>query len=258
MKQKLQVLIIALVTIATCQNAQAQNNITASNADGKNLVKINLAAVVLNNYSLQYERAIGSKISAVMGIQFMPKGQLPLRGTIASLIDDPETMEQIDKIKMGSTVFTPEFRLYFGEDVFRGFYLAPFARFGAFSADMPIAYEYKDTQSGAIITQTIPLSGKVNSITGGLMIGAQWKLSNLLYLDWWIVGPHYGTSKGSIKVTKALSADEQAGLREELDNITDGDNPLNATAYVDATGARLDTKGAFAGIRAGICLGFRF
>lgn len=277
MNVKLRLSLIALCVFAISQNLQAQivdspqkvgkqktikikpaASTISTNSDGKNLVKINLLAFPLRNFSFQYERAIGSKISAVMGVKFMPTGKLPMINTIKNLIDDPETNEQLDNLKIGNTSFTPEFRIYFGEDVFKGFYLAPFARFSTFTTNLPINYDYKDTKTGNTYTQTIPLNGKINALTGGLMIGAQWKLSKLLYLDWWILGPHYGTSTGSIKVTQALTADEQEGLRNELENLADEDSPLKGTTTVDANGARVDFKSPFIGIRAGLCLGFRF
>lgn len=277
MKIKLQLSLIALCVFAISHDLQAQivnpikkdakqKTVTvkpvtptiSTNTGGKNLVKINFTALIFNNYSLQYERALGKKISLVAGFKFMPKGQIPFLNSIKSLTDDPETNKQLDNLKVGSTVFTPEFRFYMGQGVFRGFYLAPFARFGSFTADLPLDYTYTETSSGNELTATIPLSGKINGITGGLMLGAQWKLNKLLYLDWWILGPHYGSSTGSIKVTQALTPDQQDGIREELKSITDGDNPLNATTSVDETGASVNFKGPFGGIRAGISLGFRF
>lgn len=259
MKLKLQSILIALSIVCSIQSLQAQKADSVKKGMGKNLFKINLTAIPLNNYSVQYERGIGKRISLVMGFKYMPTGKLPLLSTIESLVDDQKLMNQLNNLQLGSTVFTPEIRLYCGKGVFRGFYLAPFARFGTFTAQMPIDYDYQDSSNpGTIVNQTIPLDGKIKSITGGLMIGAQWKLSKLMYLDWWILGPHYGSSTGSIKVTKALSADEQDGLRQELNDIVDEDNPLKATTTVDANGASIDFKGPFGGIRAGLCLGFRF
>src|SRR5690606_6922109 len=55
-----------------------------------NLVKVNLTALPLNNFSFQYERAIGKKTTVAMGLRFMPKGDLPLKSAIESLIDDDE------------------------------------------------------------------------------------------------------------------------------------------------------------------------
>ena len=77
-----------------------------------------------------------------------------------------------------------------------------------------------------------------------------------MYLDWWILGPHYGSSKGSVIGKKPLSPSEQTSLKAELDGI---DIPiLKTTNSVDANGATVFFKGPWAGLRAGVCLGFRF
>lgn len=105
-------------------------------------------------------------------------------------------------------------------------------------------------------TATIPLNGELKTTTGGLLFGAQWKLSKLVYLDWSILGPQYGTSKGFLKGSKTLSEDEQKALREELEGLEIPHADTEVT--VDATGARADITGPWAGIRASVGLGFRF
>ena len=88
------------------------------------------------------------------------------------------------------------------------------------------------------------------------MIGAQFKLGNRIYLDWWILGPNYGSSKGSLSGQKNMDAQEQQDLRDELASL---DIPLTKFTYnVNSTGATMDFKGPWAGLRSGICIGFRF
>src|SRR3546814_10756215 len=72
-------------------------------------------------------------------------------------------------------------------------------------------------------TRSVPLDGKLSTITGGLLFGAQWQLSERLYLDWWILGPSYGSANGQLTATTSLDGDEQQELREEL---TDLDIPM--------------------------------
>lgn len=81
----------------------------------------------------------------------------------------------------------PELRYYFSKKgALRGFYLGLFASIARYNADL--LFEYDD----AAVTKTIPLSGSITGITGGLMIGAQFKLGGRVYLDWWILAPNYG------------------------------------------------------------------
>src|SRR5690606_3365476 len=105
--------------------------------------------------------------------------------------------------------------------------------------------------------ETIGLDGKITGLTGGLMIGAQWKLSKLVYLDWWILGVHYGTSDGEINGRKSLSPMEQDAIRDELENLED--LPLvDVTTTVDGQGAKAKFSGPWGGLRAGLSIGFRF
>jgi hypothetical protein len=247
-------LLLILLLIAGMVNAQDREESpnaesSVSNA-GKNLIKINLLALPLRNYSLGLEHKLGRKVTAGIGFRFMPTGGLPMMSTIKNLIDDPSTDKQLDQFETSNTAITPEIRFYLGKQAMRGFYLAPFARYSTYKGSLPFEFDVNGT------TQNMPLSGKLTTITGGLLIGAQWKLGGRLYLDWWMLGPQYGSADGSLDGKKALSADEQRELRAELQDI---EIPFaKTTTTVDANGARLDIKGPWAGIRAGLNLGIRF
>ena len=224
---------------------------TVNAQEEKNLVKWNLAALALKNFSFQYERAVGKKISVAGGLRFAPKSKLPFKSSLEKSIDDDETWESIKDFKTGNFAITPEVRFYMGKNVFQGFYIAPFVRYAQYSADVP--YKYEDNG----ISEVIPLSGNVNSFTGGVLFGAQWKLAKKIHLDWWILGPNYGSTSGSISGQKTLSAQEQQELREQLQDLED--LPLVNTKYtVDGNGVKVDFDGPWAGMRAGLSLGFRF
>jgi len=231
---------------------------------GKNLVKLNVTALALKNYSFQYERVISQKTTVAMGLRFMPKGKLPLKSLIRDLIDDENLNNEIDNFKTGNFALTPEFRYYTGEEALRGFYIAPFVRYALYSANVPfefdVDYDYDDPDYGTISiteSETIDLDGKINAFTVGVMIGAQWKLSKLVYLDWWILGPQYGGSSGNINGKKSLSPEEQEALRDQLTELDD--IPIvKAKSTVTSEGAKVDFSGPWAGLRAGLSIGFRF
>ncbi len=219
-------------------------------ADTKNILKVNLPALAFKNISLQYERAVGKRTSLAATVRYMPQGKLPFKSTISNWSDDAELDRQLSNTEVGNIAIMPEFRFYLGKKgALRGFYIGPFASFARYNADL--LYEYDDG-----VTKTIPLSGNVNTITGGLMFGAQWKLSKAISLDWWILGPNYGSSKGDLSGKQTLSPSEQQSLRDELEDL---DIPLTKFTYdVNASGATIDFKGPWAGVRAGICIGFNF
>ena len=207
--------------------------------------------MAIKNFTLQYERAVAKKISVAATVRYMPDGNIPLKSTFVKLADDPDTERQLNSLKVGNFAVMPEVRFYLGrKGVFHGFYLGPFISFARYNAEL--LFEYDD--AGTV--KNIPLKGSLNSVTGGLMIGVQKNLGKNIYLDLWIIGPNYGTSKGDINGKKTLNATEQQSLRDELASL---DIPLTKFTYVvDGNGATVNFKGPWAGVRSGICIGFNF
>ena len=247
MKKNLFLLLLSLLVTVGLFAQGDDEQVTES----KNVVKLNLFALALKNVTLQYERAVARKVTVAATLRFMPKGSIPLKSTFINLADDPDTERQINNLKVGDVAFMPEVRYYFSKKgAFRGFYAGLYANIGSYTATVPIEYDNNGT------TETITMSGKITGITGGLMLGAQFKLSKKIYLDWWILGPNYGSSKGSLTGKKNMDAIEQQDLRDELADL---DIPLTKFTYnVNSTGATMDFKGPWGGIRSGLCIGFRF
>ena len=239
-----------LFTVLVCTFAFAQEE-KKEVVSAKNMIKINLPALVLKNITFQYERAVAKKVTVAGNFRYMPKSSLPLKSTFVNLVDDAEFERQVDGLKVGNYAFMPEVRFYLSKKgAFRGFYLGLFGNFSKFSADVPIEYDDAGT------TEIIPMSGNLNGLTGGLMIGTQFKLSKKLNLDWWILGPNYGTSTGKLTGLKTMDATEQQALRDELDGL---DIPLTKFTYdVNGNGATINFDGPWGGVRAGICLGIKF
>ena len=237
--------------------AQTVQSSTYDDEEQRNIVKLNVAAFALKTFSVQYERALGRKTSLALGFRATPKSHLPFKSTIESIIDDEETWRNVRNLETGSFAITPEFRYYLGKQDRRGFYLAPFVRYSHYEAEMPFIYDITDPTTNTVLAQDVmPLAGSMNTYTAGIMIGSQWRLSKQFYLDWWILGPNFGASKGKIDGTKNLSAYEQQDLREQLSDL---DIPLTDYSYeVTDTGAKMDFDGGWAGVRAGLCIGFRF
>lgn len=226
-----------------------------------NIAKINLLALPLRNFSLQYERMVARKISVGVGLGMVPRGSFPLLSSFESLIDDEETFNELQNIRVGSTTITVEPRFYFGKhDGPRGFYIAPYLRYSTYYLGFD-EFEYTvemERESGPQYeeTRSLALSGRVNGFTGGILFGTQWRIAQRFYLDWWILGAAYGTANGKLVGASPLNAEEQRGLRESLEGL---EIPMvETTTTVDANGGRLDIKGPWAGIRSGLAVGVKF
>ena len=246
------IILFLVVIIAAAPLLHAQDNDKMEpQVNQKNLVKLNLLAFTFKSITVQYEREITRKTTVGLTLRAMPNSSLPFRSSIKKLINDPNTESQVDNFKTSNFAFMPEIRFYLGrKGAYHGFYIAPFFSYAHYTGNLPYTY----TDSG--VNKTIPLSGGNNTITGGLMFGAQWQLGKSFYLDWWMLGPHYGSSNGSISGKKSLSSSEQYALKSALDGIS---IPLlTTTNSVDANGATVYFKGPWAGVRSGLCIGFRF
>jgi hypothetical protein len=77
--------------------------------------------------------------------------------------------------------------------------------------------------------------------------------------DWWIIGPHIGTGKGTLsgRTSSPISTADQNSLRTEIADVVNGIPFIKNTIYVDANSASVSLTGPWAGVRAGISLGFR-
>lgn len=266
-------LLIAAILCLNCTIAQETDEIEYIVAEGykvendttntyidKNIIKTNLSSVILNNYSLQYERVITKRFSLSLSYRMMPKGSLPLKKSILNFVEDDNVDSDIEDIinesKIGASAITFEPRFYIGKKGYgRGFYFAPYYRYSNFTLGN-IGFNYiSDTgeQRKAIV------DGDISAHSGGLMIGAQWDLGKGFVLDWWIVGGHIGSSSGELSGTPAvpLSENEQQEIRESIENIEFSDMIKDIRISSNGIGATLE--GNWYGVRAfGISIGYRF
>ncbi len=185
----------------------------------------------------------------------MPVGTVPFENAIAKITNDPETEKTIKQLRVGNFAITPEVRFYVSKKGFgRGFYIAPFYRHTNFTLNN-IRVDY-DNDAGS--QNTINLSGKFSSNTGGLLFGVQKAIGKHICLDLWLLGGHYGSGTGNFTgvPTQPLSTDEQKNLKEQLEGL---DIPLTkVTSSVTANSASLKLDGPWAGIRTGVSMGVRF
>lgn len=249
-------IITALLICATIQ-LNAQTVLVSTDKVQKNFIKTNLTSIIIKNYSIQYERALSKRISFALSYRNMPTGTLPFKEQILKKVgsDDQTTVDAINNLTIGNYAITPEVRFYLGKKGYgRGLYIAPFYRYAKYSAGN-VAIEFDTDQNQ---TRSIDLSGNITAHTGGILFGTQWALGKYLCLDLWILGPHYGVSSGEMTGVPSpdLTTQEQADIRQ---NMEDMDIPMvKKTVEVSAKKVAMVFDGPWAGIRAGISIGFKF
>ncbi|HWB25941.1 MAG TPA: DUF3575 domain-containing protein [Chitinophagaceae bacterium] len=217
----------------------------------KNNIKVNLSSFAFKNISLQYERSVAKHVSVALGFRTEPKGTIPLQSIASNVFDESDF--DLNNLKLGNTAITPEVRFYVGRGRNRGFYIAPYGRYANFSLSLPVTYQYNSQTKEAIF------DGHINSFSGGVMFGMQYTVARIVVLDIWILGGHYGSSKGNATFTagQQLSQQEQQALADQLNSISL--KPFTFTSTVNASGGTLQSNGPWVGVRAlGVNLGIRF
>jgi hypothetical protein len=220
----------------------------------KNAIKLNITSLLVNNLGLQYERVVGPKISVACQIRYTVSQKIPLSNTVADMSNDSILA---GNLKTGGWAITPEFRFY-PRRAMKGFYLAPYLRFRNISLDFPVSYTDDQNQS-----QQVAISGNMNSMGGGLMIGSHYNLGKSISLDWFILGFQFMTSSGSFKgtTTETLSATDQVDIMSSLHQIKE-DSKWGIKQFdyqVGNNSVSVDAKYSSLGFRGfGLNLGYRF
>ena len=212
-------------------------------------IKINLSGLIVKNISVQYERKVAKRISVALNYRTLPYGTVPFSTALSNQVNNASV--DFSKMNVGSSAITPEVRFYVGKKkAMRGFYLGPFASFSNYKTDFPINFS---NRSGIF-------SGNLKATTGGLQLGAQMRISNRIFLDWWILGPNIGNGNGNLNLAATLTPTEQSDLRDQLEKLK-GNVPLGfiQSYTVDSNGANVVLNGPWAGLRGlGFNLSFQF
>jgi len=228
----------------------------------KHNIKMNVSSLTLNNYSFSFERALTRKTSFVAGYRIMPNtvvGDMAVSKFLADkyLEDDNDLKDHLDKANFSNQAFTGELRYYTGKHAGpRGFYVGAYGRY----TDM--SFSYQDTYNTTLQNYDLPYKGKLTGFGGGLMVGAQWLVTNRITFDWYIAGAHYGNMGGDVNVAQDLSELPESEKRElEADveeRFTIGGRQLIDATVTDA-GVHGKVDAPFFGIRGfGFNLGIAF
>lgn len=240
---------------------------TLPSTEGQNIVKFNVLPLLGGKLAFEYERLLTDRISVGAALSLRPKKGIPFGSTVKDIVDDEELNDLIDNFKSSNFSITPEARFYVSKrGPFRGFYVAPYVKYASYNATLPFDFDVDIDDANTDIysrTETIPLNGSIQSFTAGLSLGTHFKLSKNIYLDWRIIGPGYGSAKGKVSGKMALDSDEQASLRESLDelkvDLEDLPVGIKIESEVRPDGADINVlRSPWAGIRTGLSIGYRF
>lgn len=251
--KKTNLLLVLLISLSFTALAKGPGKFSDGGADiPANVVKLNLWGLAFKSFSFQYERVLGNKTSVCGGLRFSPFSNLAGRFN-GGLSSGQNLAGDITSVKYGNWAITPEFRYYLSKQAGKGFYLAPFLRYESFG--LKSSFLLKD--GGANVAD---FKGSLGGLGAGLMTGAQFSLGEKISLDWWIAGGYMKFHTLKMSATSADFGLSSADLAEINDEIKTIDNALLKNFEASATNQEisLKAKSSFPGVRAGLCLGFRF
>ena len=246
--------LIIILTFGMVLHIEGQK--TDSTGSGKNIIKTNVTGFIFKNFQGTYERVLNKVVSVNVSYGFVPKGKIPF----SSMLPD-DTDSGFKEISLSGNNLTLESRFYIGKKGFgQGFYLAPYYRYSSYQVSnfsKTITVNINGIPYDNVI---INFAGDTSAHSGGLLLGAQWFLgkSNNIVLDAWFLGGHFGKAKGNLDgiTNRKLSSQEQQEVQMELNNL---DIPIvDYKATVSENGANFKVDGPWAGLRAGLSLGYRF
>ncbi len=228
----------------------------------KNNVKINLSSLLLNNYSFYYERMMTRKFSLSAGYRFMPDSRIGDIRLVDKAIDEYFPEEDLDDFsvkdgRMKNSAITLEARYYLGKKPgARGFYVSAMGRYNNFKMELPYSYSLDGT------SENIPMAPSFTSFTGGLGLGAQWRLGSRLVLDLYIVGASYGGMNGKLRSNynfSEFSEDEKQEFISTLEENLDFNNNRYLEADISNNSFSGKLNGPIVGLRGlGLSVGVAF
>lgn len=232
-----------------------------------NHIRWNLVPLLSGNITLEYERVLNKKIAVAAAVGWRPSGKMPYRSVLTDIIADETVNTFLQDLETSTTSFTPEVRFYLSKRGYgNGFYIAPYMKFAKYDFNVPYAYDVTIAYQGQVLydrQETILFKGDLSTFSMGLSAGFKFRLTKNIHLDWRILGPGYGQSRGNLAGRITLNADEQNGLNQQLEELQESldDLPLkfNVDFSVHGNGADIKVnKSPWANIRSGLSIGFSF
>jgi hypothetical protein len=238
--------------------------------DRDKVIKLNLSAAVLGGATLQYEKVLGEHFSLAIGGGYRPKAHIPYAKELEKYVDyadnriDYISFQNVRKTESKIAMYhvTPELRFYFGnKGAPIGTYLAIFGKYNNIHGDVPV---FVDTDyKGVPVRLELPVDTKINTYSGGLMLGKQFRVGNRFTFDVYAIGAHFGRAKvhgQSNQNLEGFDDDFRTRLRNKiLDTFKINEDYLSLV--VDNQGVRIDNARPlnYLNLRGlGFNLGYRF
>ncbi|MFK7924189.1 MAG: DUF3575 domain-containing protein [Bacteroidia bacterium] len=220
-----------------------------------NIVKLRLGQLAAGNIELTYERVVADNQSLAITIG----ARIPRVFPIDQVVDTSDVTAINGDLNTGGFSITPEYRFYLGaEGAPYKFYIGPYLRYRRYSYDFQSNVEYLD--AGVPKDLDIGIDGNWSAFGGGVTMGVQWLINDVVSIDWNIVG--IGIAYNTIKFTGTTTdpgadwAEVVAELEEAFAEAPILGNRFEATEDGASVNGRFGF--AFPSLRANLSVGIAF
>ena len=261
MIKKINPLWLLLLIVAYGVQAQQPNSQPASQPLKKNLIKFNLSGLILQQYTLQYEYVVNPHQSVALTLGIAPNTPLPFKQTLVNDFGgNADAQRAIETTVFTKYTATLEYRFYTGGGhAPKGFYIAPFFRY----MHMSLSEDYTFTPSDEKL-HTAHMDSKFGAMGAGFLIGYQFLIGQHWGIDWWILGPFYGTNinadfVGTDPQMGDMSPQDLANLKHNIESVKIPGYTVTATVTPSTNTVEAKAVGPYYGARfMGIALVYRF
>lgn len=195
MKNTLLIFAFAFIFSFGCYAQKKQNDF-----EHRDAFKINITSPVASLYSAQYEKSLTRGISFLVTGFYRPEKLIPFgtqldniaknRGLGLTGVDFQYIF--VNEAAIGVKGASPELRFYMGKSKNRPFF-SVFGQYEAFTMNVPASLNIN--YQGRDIDVKAPIDFKINTLSGGVLVGKQFRLGKRLGADIVLIGPHFGKAK---------------------------------------------------------------
>jgi len=220
-----------------------------------NVARLDLSGLVIGKVQGSYEYSFGEKTSLDVSMYYMPNQGLQYLNLINFEIGNDYIDNPLEKTVYNGVGITPGIKFYTSseKDAPRGFYIEPYLRYATYGLSSEFRYRNED-----LTIANLTIDGNSTSIGGGVAMGYQFIISDLIAIDWSIFA--LGGASGNTVVNvqeQDLQEDLYTMITEDFEDVEKfygtytveqiSDNEVKATA-----------KGFLPCIKMGLSIGIAF
>jgi len=242
MNWKRNIPVILLLVLAMPVFSQARIDSTY-----KNTIKLNGAAVILNNASLLYERDLRKNWSVMLGAGYRWGGDIPKAFGLGSVVVTSKSTG------LRGFSLTPELRYYFNfcecGGPRTGFYAGLYGRYIRLYGDLKF-----NVWNGSDFID-VGAAGNLREFGGGLQLGYQFVIKKRFVVDLMFAGPRRSHFKMELNLESEFIEDAIPLIEEEINKRLAwfGKDPISLDIHPDVS----HTFG-FTNFRYAVAIGYRF